>query len=76
MTKANLLSQGEDWLNARCSSVNEINDENEYYLIRSLEKIKEGTYGKCDSCGKPIGYFSLLARPHVIFCSRCEKNEC
>lgn len=37
----------------------------------ALEKIKNGTYGKCDKCGKQIGVGRLLAMPTAQFCVSC-----
>jgi RNA polymerase-binding protein DksA len=38
----------------------------------ALAKIKRGTYGKCDSCGKPIGLKRLQALPFATFCVDCQ----
>ena len=34
----------------------------------ALERLDNGTYGKCESCGKPIGDDRLEARPASRFC--------
>ena len=38
---------------------------------RSLEKLDEGTYGECDSCGERIPEERLEARPWTTFCMDC-----
>jgi RNA polymerase-binding protein DksA len=38
----------------------------------ALSKIKRGTYGKCDSCGKPIGLKRLKALPFATLCVDCQ----
>jgi DnaK suppressor protein len=38
---------------------------------RSLQKLDEGTYGSCDSCGEPIGADRLEAMPWATRCVRC-----
>jgi len=43
-------------------------------ITKALEKMKEGEYGYCESCGVEIGYERLKARPVAEFCIDC-KNE-
>ena len=38
----------------------------------ALAKIKRGTYGKCDSCGKPITLKRLKALPYATLCVQCQ----
>ena len=35
---------------------------------RALAKVEEGTYGKCDACGEPIGDERLEALPWAVLC--------
>jgi DnaK suppressor protein len=44
-------------------------------IDRALHKIAEGTYGVCESCGKPIEGPRLKALPHVTLCLKCKKAE-
>lgn len=37
----------------------------------ALEKIKKGTYGTCEKCGKEIPEERLLAVPEARFCATC-----
>jgi RNA polymerase-binding transcription factor DksA len=42
----------------------------------ALQKILDGTYGKCESCHKPISLARLKALPATRFCKTCAgKNE-
>jgi DnaK suppressor protein len=38
---------------------------------RALEKIDDGTYGRCDTCGETIAPARLEARPWSVRCVRC-----
>lgn len=40
-------------------------------ITRSLEKIREGTYGKCDKCRQPIEEQRLLYHPQATHCINC-----
>ena len=40
-------------------------------LARAREKIREGTYGRCDQCGEPILPARLRAMPEAIYCVPC-----
>jgi DnaK suppressor protein len=42
---------------------------------RALARIDEGTYGVCESCGKPIGKARLLAFPRARLCVECKQRE-
>ncbi|MCK5074422.1 MAG: TraR/DksA C4-type zinc finger protein [Bacteriovoracaceae bacterium] len=45
-------------------------------INKSMERIKEGTYGLCGECGMEIAFERLLARPVADFCISCkEENE-
>ncbi|HEU5002784.1 MAG TPA: TraR/DksA C4-type zinc finger protein [Actinomycetota bacterium] len=44
-------------------------------IDRALHKIDDGTYGICESCGKPIEGPRLKALPHVTLCLKCKKAE-
>lgn len=40
----------------------------------ALKKIKKGTYGKCEKCGKPIDPARLEVKPSAIYCLDDEKK--
>jgi DnaK suppressor protein len=44
-------------------------------LHRALDKIKDGSYGECDSCGSDIGYARLSARTIAELCIACKEDE-
>ncbi len=41
----------------------------------SLARIDAGTFGTCESCGKPIGAERLDARPWARLCIECKRKE-
>ncbi|MBU1000761.1 TraR/DksA C4-type zinc finger protein [Patescibacteria group bacterium] len=41
----------------------------------ALQKIKKGTYGKCEHCGKQIEVGRLLAMPTAQHCVACSKKN-
>ncbi len=42
---------------------------------RALGRIDAGTYGVCESCGKPIGKARLLAFPQATLCVECKQRQ-
>jgi RNA polymerase-binding transcription factor DksA len=40
----------------------------------ALDKIKSGTYGICENCGKEIGKERLLACPEAKTCLKCHQK--
>jgi DnaK suppressor protein len=40
---------------------------------RALAKLQDGTYGRCDRCGGPIGEERLEAIPWALLCIDCKK---
>jgi DnaK suppressor protein len=42
---------------------------------RALHRIDRGTYGVCESCGKPIGKARLLAFPRATLCVACKQRQ-
>ena len=40
-------------------------------LARADEKIRDGTYGRCDVCGQPIPPARLRAMPEAVRCVPC-----
>ncbi len=41
----------------------------------ALGKIRKGTYGKCEKCGKRIEVGRLLAMPTASFCLSCSRKS-
>jgi len=41
----------------------------------ALARIDNGTYGICESCGKPIGKYRLQAFPRATLCLVCKQQE-
>jgi DnaK suppressor protein len=54
-------------------------EENSEHLLkeidRALEKIEQGTYGICETCGQPIAEERLLAIPYARQCIDCKRRE-
>ncbi|MFC1872122.1 TraR/DksA family transcriptional regulator [Chloroflexota bacterium] len=44
-------------------------------IDHALEKFQNGTYGKCDNCGKPIAPARLEALPQASLCMDCKALE-
>jgi len=44
-------------------------------IDRMLEKIGQGTYGECESCGEEIGANRLVARPVASLCIDCKEEQ-
>lgn len=41
----------------------------------ALDRIKEGTYGECATCGEPVGEKRLDAVPHAAQCISCASKK-
>ena len=41
-------------------------------IRHALHRVQEGEYGVCESCGAPITYKRLLARPVATLCIDCK----
>ena len=46
-----------------------------YHIDQALKRIKDGSYGKCHSCGKQIQRARLRAVPHARLCIQCKSAE-
>lgn len=44
-------------------------------IENALARIKDGTYGKCESCEKAIAPVRLNALPYATFCIQCARQE-
>ena len=43
-------------------------------VTAALRKVEEGTYGVCDSCGKPITKKRLAVLPWATLCKECRSG--
>jgi DnaK suppressor protein len=41
---------------------------------RAIAKVEDGSYGRCDDCGDPIGDARLEALPTAIRCLNCQSG--
>ena len=44
-------------------------------IEHALERIDDGSYGVCESCGNPIGKLRLMAFPRATLCVACKQRE-
>lgn len=42
---------------------------------RALERLDAGTYGRCESCGNPIGKARMQAFPRATLCVECKQRQ-
>lgn len=59
---------------ARTLSVMKALRSNLRWVNRALMKMELGTYGVCESCGKPIAIERLEALPWAILCIDCKRK--
>ena len=43
--------------------------------LHALERLDDGTYGICESCGNPIGKLRLQAAPRATLCMPCKMKQ-
>lgn len=43
-------------------------------IAGALERLSEGTIDECESCGEPIGFKRLMARPVTTLCIECKEE--
>ncbi len=43
-------------------------------IRKTIAKMDEGEYGYCESCGEPIGFERLKARPVADLCIECKRE--
>jgi DnaK suppressor protein len=46
-----------------------------FHIDEALERIKNETYGDCNTCGEEIGAMRLEAVPHARMCIECKSKE-
>ncbi len=56
-------------------AIKEIIDDRKIQIKNALERIENGSYGTCLSCGKAIVRERLEAIPEAIFCIDCQKKK-
>lgn len=44
-------------------------------IDEALDKIEQGTYGKCEACGREIDAKRLVARPVTTMCIECKTEQ-
>jgi DnaK suppressor protein len=43
--------------------------------LRALARLDDGSYGACESCGRPVGKMRLLAFPRATLCVSCKQLQ-
>ncbi len=56
-------------------SIKKLQDARLEAIDRALEKIKNGTYGFCERCGKPIEKEIVNIDPESALCKNCKHNR-
>jgi DnaK suppressor protein len=56
---------------ALSNNTRELLEQTEHAIVR----IEAGTYGVCESCGKPIGKARLQAFPRATLCVACKQRQ-
>ncbi|HYJ74896.1 MAG TPA: TraR/DksA C4-type zinc finger protein [Kineosporiaceae bacterium] len=49
--------------------------ESLFQTERALQRIMDGTYGTCESCGEGIGKMRLQAFPRATLCVSCKQRQ-
>lgn len=49
--------------------------ENLLQIDKALERIEQGTFGVCESCGGAIGKMRVMAFPRATLCMPCKQRE-
>ena len=49
--------------------------ESRFQTERALRRIADGSYGRCESCGNPIGKLRLQAYPRATLCVSCKQQQ-
>jgi RNA polymerase-binding transcription factor len=44
-------------------------------VMEAIERLDDGTYGICESCGNPIGKMRLQAFPRATLCMECKQRQ-
>jgi DnaK suppressor protein len=44
-------------------------------IDEALERIEQGSFGKCEECSEPIGGERLRVRPVTTLCIRCKEEQ-
>lgn len=44
------------------------------YVTAALDRVADGSYGRCLRCDEEIGIKRLAALPHALFCITCQES--
>ena len=57
------------------NSLGEADQRRIMMINRALDRIAQGTYGRCLICGKEIPEARLRAMPYALMCIKCKEDE-
>lgn len=57
-----------------CSQLAEVESRELANIEKALERMREGQFGLCESCTKPIPLPRLQALPYATFCIDCQRE--
>lgn len=55
-------------------SLSEVEKKHIVEIDDALARIKEGTFGTCQSCGQPVGEKRLSVKPEAPLCVKCQNS--
>lgn len=64
-----------DMLSDAGLAVADIRREQLTQLEEAERRVEQGTYGKCESCGEPIGIERLRLVPFTPYCVNCQREQ-
>ena len=68
-----MASEGElDYMSAASAQAGSVTIEE---IERALERLRQGAYGICEDCRRPIPKRRLAARPFAVLCVHCKERQ-
>lgn len=65
------LDSAQDEINSQLAEVESRELSN---IDKALERMREGTYGKCEACESAIPTMRLQALPYAVLCINCQRE--
>jgi len=65
------LDSAQDEINSQLA---EVESRELAHIETALEAMREGTYGLCEGCSKPIPLARLQALPYAVLCIDCQRE--
>lgn len=61
--------------NDRANALIEVANQQRSQVVEALQRITEGSYGRCVACGKPMSAGRLEAKPEASRCMQCQAQS-